>query len=84
MSLVGGEADWRVEEVEPIELLKRLVCARERKVTHVAIDPKRDNQLKGSHPPLLALEDAYQVHADILMHLEKEVGATATTPIGYV
>lgn len=75
VALAGWTGDYSVEQIEPTELLKCLITAKKRGVTHVAIEPKREEQLRGERPELLPLNDPYCVHADVLNHLQREIAA---------
>ena len=74
IAMAGWKSGHSIEQIEPTELLKCLISAKARGVTHVAIEPKRDEQIKGVLPELIALDDAYAVHADLLHHLQEELG----------
>lgn len=77
IEMAGWKSNHSVEQMEPTELLKCLISAKSCGVTHVAIEPKRQEQLKGDIPEMIALDDAYSVHADLLNHLQKELGSLA-------
>ncbi len=77
IEMAGWKSGYCVEQIEPTELLKQLISAKERGVTHIAIEPKREEQLQGQIPKLLDLDDPYEVHADVLQHLQQELGTPA-------
>jgi len=77
IAMAGWKTKYSIEQIEPTELLKCLISAKSRGVTHVAIEPKREEQLKGCIPELLPLDDPYGVHADLLHHLQNELGTLA-------
>ncbi len=77
VSMAGWQDNYSIEENEPTELLKNLILAREHGVTHVAIEPKRDEQLEGKPPMLRVLNDPYEVHADILSLLRQKLESVA-------
>ncbi len=78
IEMAGWKNSHSIEQIEPTELLKCLILAKSRGVTHVAVEPKRNEQLNGQVPKLLVLENAYDVHADLLHLLQKELGVLTT------
>jgi len=79
IAMAGWKSSHGVEPIEPTELLKCLISAKSRGVTHVAIEPKREEQLRGDIPEMLVLDDAYSVHADLLNRLQRELGTLANS-----
>ncbi len=73
IEMAGWNSNYCVEQIEPTEFLKRLISANQCGVTHIAIEPKREEQLQGQIPDLLELNDPYEVYADVLQHLHQKL-----------